>query len=137
MLCGPKILCASRLSAAIGLQGLALYIFELEAGFFVGDSGHLAGRVTASKDFLFTQKAIAQLRLEANAAAKRSPEFETGSGVNDLSLGLRLRYEFKREIAPYVGVTWTNLYGETSELRKSAGGESSNWKAIGGLRIWF
>lgn len=128
---------ASRLSAALGLQGLALYMFELEAGLFVGESGHVAGRVSASKDFLFTQKAIAQLRLETNAATKRSPEFETGSGVNDLSLGLRLRYEFKREISPYVGVTWTKLYGETADLRKSAGGESSNWKAIGGLRLWF
>lgn len=128
---------SSRLSAALGLQGLSLYMFEFEASLFVGDSGYLAGRIAASKDFLFTQKAIAQIRFETNAAAKHSDEFGTGSGLNDLSLGLRLRYEFKREIAPYIGVTGTKLYGKTADYRQSAGGESSEWSAVGGLRMWY
>lgn len=128
---------ASRLSAAMGIQGLALYRFEFEAAVFVGEAGHLSARISANKDFLFTQKTIAQFRFETNGAAKRSDKFETGSGVNDLSLGLRLRYEIKREIAPYIGVSWTNLYGETANFRKLAGGESSEINAVGGFRFWY
>lgn len=128
---------ASRLSAAIGLQGLSLYRFEFEAALFIGEAGHISARVSANKDFLFTQKTIAQFRFETNGSAKRSDKFETGSGVNDVSLGLRLRYEIKREIAPYIGVSWTNLYGETADYRKLAGGESFELNAVGGLRLWY
>lgn len=128
---------ATRISAALGLQGISLYFFELETAIFVGEAGHLAGRLTASKDFLFTQKTIAQLRLESNAAAKHSDEFESGSGINDLSLGARLRYEVKREFAPYIGIEWTNFFGETADYRKRAGGEASTWSAVAGVRAWY
>lgn len=128
---------ASRLSAAIGLQGLALYRFEFEGALFIGEAGHISARISANKDFLLTQRAIAQMRFETNGAAKRSETFETGSGLNDLSLGLRLRYEIRREIAPYLGVNWTTLYGETSEYRRQAGGQSSELNAVAGLRLWY
>ena len=128
---------ASRVSAAFGIQGISLYLFELEMAAFVGDAGHLAGRITASKDFLFTQKTIAQFRLETNAVSKHSDEFETGAGLNDLSLSLRLRYEIKREIAPYIGGGWTNLFGETADIRSRSGGKTSDWTAVAGLRLWY
>lgn len=128
---------ASRISAALGLQGISLYVFELETSFFIGDAGHLSGRITASKDFLLTQKSIAQFRFETNVAAKHSDEFETGAGVNDLALGLRLRHEFKREFAPYLGVSWTNIFGQTANFRKRSGGETSNWDAVAGVRLWY
>lgn len=128
---------ASRPSAALGLQGISLYVFELEAAIFLGEAGYVAGRATASKDFLFTQKAIAQLRIETNAAAKRSDEFAEGAGVNDLSLGLRLRYEIKREVAPYIGINWANLFGETADIRKQRGADASEWTAVVGLRLWY
>lgn len=128
---------ASRLSVALGLQGLAIYRFEFEAAMFVGDSGHIAGRISANKDFLFTQKTIAQLRFETNGASKKSERFESGSGFNDLSLGLRLRHEFQREIAPYIGVNWTNFFGETADYRRLAGGSSTELSAAAGLRLWY
>ncbi len=128
---------ASRLSAVIGLQGLSLYRFEIEAALFLGEAGHAAARLSASKDFLFTQRVVAQLRFETNGAANRSDKFKTGSGLNDVSLGLRMRYEIKREFAPYLGVTWSNLYGETADYKKLTGGESSELNAVGGLRLWF
>ena len=127
----------SRLSAAMGLQGFAPYRFEFEAALFVGEAGHISARISTNKDLLLTQKTIAQFRFETNGSAKNSDKFETGSGVNDLSLGLRLRYEIKREIAPYIGVSWTNLFGETADFRKLAGGSSSELNAVGGLRLWY
>ncbi len=128
---------SSRASAVLGLQGLAIYIFEFESALFIGSGGHVAGRIAASKDFRFTQKAIVQARIETNAAAKKSDEFEMGSGINDLELGLRLRYEFKREIAPYIGLTSSSLYGETAEYKKLSGGKSFELNAVCGIRLWF
>ncbi|MBX9767574.1 MAG: copper resistance protein B [Bdellovibrionales bacterium] len=128
---------ANRLSAVIGLQGLALYFFELESALFIGEAGQLAGRLTATKDFLFTQKLISQLRIETNGATKRSGEFQTGSGINDFALGLRLRYEIQREVAPYIGISWSNLFGETAEYRRLVGIGSSEWNVVSGLRMWY
>jgi copper resistance protein B len=127
----------SRTSAVVGMEGLSLYVAEVEAVLFIGDSGYVAAQLTASKDFLFTQKTIAQVRLETSGAAVRSPQFETGSGLNDLSLGLRLRYEIKRELAPYLGITWDNYYGETADFRKRGGGDAASVNAVAGLRMWY
>ena len=131
---GPRL---SRVSAVLGLQGLAIYIFEFESALFIAGGGHIAGRIAATKDFRFTQQAIVQARIETNAAAKKSDEFEMGSGINDLELGLRLRYEFKREIAPYIGLTWSSLYGETARYKKLSGRKSSGLNAVCGIRLWF
>ncbi|MGE0525782.1 MAG: copper resistance protein B [Bdellovibrionales bacterium] len=128
---------ASRLTGVLGVQGISLYLFELEAAVFFADAGQLASRITASKDFLFSQRAILQARLESDASLKRSEAFETGSGINNLELGLRLRYEIKREIAPYVGVNWRNLFGETADFRIRSGQETSEWNFVTGLRAWY
>ena len=127
----------SRVSAAMGIQGLAMYRFEFEAALFIGEAGHVSGRISANKDYFLTQKTITQFRFETNGAAKVSKEFEAGKGINDLSLGLRFRYEIKREIAPYIGVSWTNLFGETADFKKLAGGESSELNAVAGIRLWY
>lgn len=125
-----------RFSAVFGIQGLAIYRFELESAVFVG-KGHLAGRVSGTKDLLITQKLILQARVEANAAGESSEQFETGAGLNDAEFGLRFRYEIKREIAPYVGINWTNLFGEAADYRSRVGGQTSELKAVSGLRFWF
>lgn len=128
---------ATRMSGVLGLQGLSLYSFELETALFLGGSGGISGRITGTKDFLFTQRTILQFRAESSASLKKSEEFETGSGINDLSLSLRLRYEIQREFAPYIGVNWTNLFGGNQEFGRRGGGESAGWSAIAGLRAWY
>ena len=128
---------ASRLSAVMGIQGLAIYRFEFEAALFIGEAGHVSGRISANKDFFLAQKTITQFRFETNGAAKRSEKFETGQGINDLSMSLRFRYEIKREIAPYIGVSWTNLFGETADFKKLTGGKSSELNAVAGIRLWY
>jgi copper resistance protein B len=127
----------SRVSAVLGIGGLSLYFFQLEAALFVAPAGQIAARLTTTRDLLFTQKFIAQLRLEANGSAKRSEDFKTGSGLNDLSLGIRLRYEIKKEFAPYVGVSWKRLFGDTADFSRSDGGKGSELSAVAGIRLWY
>lgn len=123
--------------AVIGFEGLAPYWFEVTPALFVSQDGDVSARVSASYDLLFTQRLILQPRFEINAAAQRVEEFEAGRGINDVELGLRLRYEIKREFAPYVGVSWTRKLGDTADMARSEGGETSDFAVVAGLRFWF
>ncbi len=128
---------ASRFQGVLSLEGLAPYSFEVEPALFVSQKGDISARFTASQDFLLTQRTIMQLRIETNAAIQEVEEFGVGSGFNDLSLGLRLRYEFRREVAPYVGLTWNTQFGEEAQFQQSGGPEVSGLALVGGVRAWF
>lgn len=58
-----------------------------------------------------------------------------GSGFTDLELGARLRYEFTREIAPYIGVTWDRRLGETATFVKRNDEPTSSVYFVGGVRL--
>lgn len=126
-----------RALAVIGLQGLSRYRFEVEPTLFVSEEGDVSARFTASQDWLFSQRLIAQPRLQLNASANTVPEFGIGQGVNGAEIGLRLRFELRREFAPYVGATWASTYGETAQLRRAAGQDRETWRAVAGVRLWF
>ena len=94
----------NRSWAVIGLQGLAPYLFEIDTALFVGESGRTALRLKAEYELLFTQRLILTPEIEANFYGKNDEELGIGSGLSDLNTGLRLRYEIRREFAPYIGV---------------------------------
>lgn len=121
---------------AIGLEGIAPYWFETEPALYVSQKGDVSARFEAATDVLFSQRFIVQPRLEVNAAAQRVPEFGVGSGINDVNIGFRARYEFTRKFAPYIGVSWVRRTGETAVLARRAG-EIDGYRAIVfGLRAW-
>jgi copper resistance protein B len=122
---------------AFGFEGLAPYWFEIDATAYVGESGRSAFRFSAEYELLFTQRLVLQPRLEANFYGKRDEELGTGTGLSDAVAGVRLRYEFKREFAPYIGVEYAALYGETADMAKAAGKDSSETRWVAGLRFWF
>lgn len=128
---------ADRFQLALGIQGLVPYSFDIEPTLFISQRGEVSGRFTASQDFVFSQRLIAQLRLETNAAIQHAHAFDIGSGLNDISLGLRLRYEFLRELAPYVGIIWNHLFGETADYARRSGAEPAGFALVGGLRAWL
>ena len=95
-----------RTYGVIGFQGLAKQYVEMDADLFISETGDVSLRFEAEKDFLLTQKLVLQPLLEMNIAFSEDTEIASGAGVNDLELGLRLRYEIKRKFAPYVGLHW-------------------------------
>ncbi|QIK21098.1 copper resistance protein B (plasmid) [Ralstonia solanacearum] len=123
--------------AAFGVQGLAPYWFHLEATAYVGDSGRTALRLSSEYELLLTQRLILQPRLEASFYGKRDPALEIGSGLSSGTLGLRLRYEFSRQFAPYVGVERSQAFGGTANLIEAAGGRRGETRVVAGVRFWF
>lgn len=125
-----------RTYAVIGLQGLAPYQFEVEPTLFLSEKGHVAARLTATYDILLSQRLVLQPRLETNLRSDEDPAIGLGSGLNDLELGFRVRYEVRREVAPYVGLTWRETYGTTHRLALEEG-DASHLAAVAGVRLWF
>ena len=121
----------------IGIQGLVPYNYELEAAAFIDQNGAVSARLTLTKDLLLTQRLILQSRFETNAAIQRVEEFTTGSGLNNLEFGVRLRYEIERKFAPYVGVSLDRSFGETATLVRQDGGNPSQIRFVLGVRAWF
>jgi copper resistance protein B len=121
---------------ALGFEGISPYWFELEPTVYVSKDGQVSGRLATSVDLLFTQRLILQPRLETHFGVQRVPEFGVGSGINDVELGARLRYEFRRELAPYVGLTWFRRTGEAAGLARSAGEAVKESGIVLGVRMW-
>jgi copper resistance protein B len=123
--------------AAMGVQGLAPQWFDIEATFYAGDGGRIAARLQAQCELLFTQRLILQPELEANLYGKADPERRLGPGLSDLEFGLRLRYEIRREFAPYIGVNWRRAFGETAEFKRTDGEGNGDARVVAGVRAWF
>lgn len=129
---GPR-----RPSATIGVEGLAPYWFEVEARLFLTSRGDLLGRIETWYDARVTQRLVLQPRAELNFAAQSVAERKIGSGLSDAELGLRLRYEFAREFAPYVGLSWQRQVGASARYSRDAGQRASATSLVMGTRVWF
>jgi len=122
---------------AVGVQGLAPYWFEMSATAYAGDKGRTSLRIDAEEDLLLTQRWVLQPRFEVNFYGKRDAERGVGSGLSELTAGLRLRYEVRREFAPYLGVEWVGKYGGTANEARAAGESTKETRWVAGLRFWF
>ncbi len=121
----------------IGIEGLVPYNYEFESALFIDQNGAVSARLSFTKDLLLTQRLIFQTRFETNAAVQRVEKFTTGSGLNNLEFGARLRYEIRREFAPYIGISFDRSFGETATLVRQDGGDSSQVRFLVGVRAWF
>lgn len=129
---GPK-----RTWAAFGVQGLAPYWFEVEATAYAGDGARTAARLRVEYELLITQRLILQPELEVNAYGKDDPGRDIRSGVSSVKGGLRLRYEIRRSIAPYVGIEWEHLTSGTADLAHDDGRRITDRRWVAGIRLWF
>ena len=127
----------SRGFAVIGLQGLVPYRFEAEPVLFISQDGDVSARLTATYEMLLTQQLILQPRLDFDAAVQSVEKFDVGDGINSTGLGLRLRYEIRREFAPYIGVHWLSRFGETADIARRGGGRADDLAVVFGVRLWF
>lgn len=126
-----------RTHAVLGVQGLAPYWFEVEAALFLSEKGDLTARLEAEHDMRLTNSLILQPRVEAELSAQDVAALGVGSGLAEAALGLRLRYEFVPEFAPYLGVEYHRLFGDTRRFARAEGEDTGGWTLVLGLRAWF
>lgn len=129
---GPR-----RTYATLGVEGLAPGMFEVEAAMFLSTKGELLGRVEGYYDQRVTQRLILQPRVEVNLSGQDITENAVGAGVTNVELGVRLRYEFARQFAPYVGVSYSRKFGNTARLARAAGEDVHATSLVAGIRFWF
>jgi copper resistance protein B len=127
----------ARTYAAIGVQGLAPQWFHVEATAYYGERGQAGLRLQADYDWLFTNRLILTSRTEAQAWSDDDERTGVGSGLSEASLGLRLRYEIRPELAPYAGVEWTGRFGDTADFARATGDDRRETRVVAGLRFWF
>jgi len=123
--------------AVLGIQGMAPYYLQLDGAVFLSNQGALSARLTAEYELLLSQRLILQPAFEVNMAAQDVEERGVGSSVNDVELGLRLRYELRRELAPYIGVIWQRTLGESADLARKQGEDVEIPALVAGIRFWF
>lgn len=128
---------AGRTHLVVGLQGLLPYKFGIDAAAFFSEDGDVSARLEAEYDQQITQRLILQPRIEVELAAQDIPASGIGSGITNADLGLRLRFEFAREFAPYLGVEYGRSFGGTADYARAAGKEVGGWSLLVGVRTWF
>ena len=108
---------------ALGFKGLAPYDFDIDAAIFLGEESRTALRLEAEYEILLTQRLILVPDLEVNLHGRDDPATKTGSGLSETELGVRPRYEVRRETAPHDGGNWTRRYGKTAGDAREEGGD--------------
>lgn len=121
----------------VGVKGLAPYFFEIDTGIFVGDNGRTSARLQAEYEIMFTQRLILVPEIELNFYGKDDEAVGIGSGLSSLEAGLRLRYEVRREFAPYLGVNWIKLYGKTADYAREEGTTVDDVQFVFGVSAWY
>ena len=122
---------------AFGVQGLAPYWLYVEATAYVNEQGRTAFRLETEYDLLLTQKLILQPRVEMNFYSRRDDSRAVSSGLSDFSGGVRLRYEIRREFAPYVGIEWDGKFGSAANAMRISGEIPEGARFIAGAHFWF
>ncbi|QYU70448.1 50S ribosomal protein L35 [Leptolyngbya sp. 15MV] len=128
---------ATRTHLALGVQGLAPYMWHVDGAIYLSDRGDLTAKAKAEYDQKITQSLILQPRVELELAAQEIPERGVGAGLVKGEAGLRLRYEIAREFAPYVGIEYEAKLGETADLARALGDDPDGIALVLGVRAWF
>jgi len=123
--------------ATVGIQGLAPQWFEIQATLYVGESAATMARFEAEYEMLITNRLVLQPLVELTFYGKSIPERGLGAGLSAVETGLRLRYEVRREFAPYLGAVWHREFGGTADFSTEAGHDIGGWRLVAGVRTWF
>jgi len=127
----------ARTYGVIGFQGLAPGNFDVEPAIYISDRGEVSGELTISADLYLTQRLILQPRFQGEVTVQGDRRFETGAGGSQIDLGVRLRYDIRREIQPYIGVSWLRSFGANERLAREAGDTYDSIGLVAGLQLWW
>jgi copper resistance protein B len=131
---GPGLV---RTGFIAGFEGLAPYGFHVDVTASLSQTGIAMLRLDVEYDIPLTQKLIATPFVEAVVASGDDRAIDLGAGLSRFEVGLRLRYEFAKEFAPYVGVSFEQFTGNTASFVAADNEPISKLRAMVGLKVWF
>jgi copper resistance protein B len=123
--------------AVIGFNGVAPYWFEVDTALFIGEDDRTSLRFETEYEFMLTQRWVLAPEIEINWFGEDDEELGIASGFTDVEAGIRLRYEITRELAPYIGINYEKLLGDTADIAEDTDEETSDTQLVLGLRFWF
>ena len=126
-----------RTYAVLGIQGLAEQFIETDANLFVSETGDVSARLEAEVEWLLTQRLVLVPQAEADLSFSEDRKIHSGAGINTVELGLRLKYEMRREFAPYIGIDQEWKIGNSRDFARADGEDPSVTNYVVGVRFWF
>ncbi len=126
-----------RTYGVIGIQGLAKQFVETDANLFVSETGDVSARFEAEVDWLITQRLVLQPLVEVDMAFSEDRRIHSGAGINTVEAGLRLKYEIRREFAPYIGLHYERKFGATANFARDEGEDTDALRFVAGVSFWF
>ena len=122
---------------SVGVQGLAPYLFDTSTSILVGENSQFGLAAQFEYEIMFTQRLVLSPEVELNFWSENDPQMGVASGLSTAAFGLRLRYEIRREFAPYIGIQWSKNYGDTADFAAEEGDGVDSTLFVAGVRIWF
>ena len=109
----------------------------IDATAYLGSRGRAMLDAKVRYDVLLSNRLVLQPLVETTISLKNEPEHGIGSGLGKIEAGLRLRYEFTRQFAPYIGIAHERALGNTADIARTHGGHLSDTRVVAGVRFWF
>ncbi|WP_447729141.1 copper resistance protein B [Pseudoxanthomonas suwonensis] len=127
----------SRTWAALGVQGMAPYKFEVAATAYLGSGGRTALRAEVEYELPLTRRLLLQPKLELELHGRDDVRRGIGTGLSTAEAGVRLRWAATPRFAPYFGVVHERSFGDTRRYRAAEHGQARDTHWVAGLRWWF
>ena len=127
-----------RFYGVVGVHGLAPQWFEVDADITLSETGDVAFLFEAEYEALITNRIILTPSFEMEVGATDDDDIELGQGIRQIELGARLSYDLiDRAVAPYIGVHYERLLGETASIAKRNGEDRDGLFGVVGVKIMF
>lgn len=125
-----------RWHLTLGATGHAPQWIEVDADLFLSETGAARARLDAEYELLLTNHLYFVFSAESAYAFAADRKAETGSRLNDLELGLRLRYDWiDRNVSPYIGGVYEQKYGDTARMARAHGETTEKWFFVAGIAL--
>ena len=127
----------ARSYAVVGITGLAPYFIETDMSLFLSERGSISARLKVEKDFLLTQRLIIQPQAEVGIVLNDGNEADAGKKNSVSDLGVRLRYEITRDVAPYIGVNYEREWGGYGSPLQGEQAQTGATSLLVGVRLSY
>lgn len=133
----------SRTYFALGVQAEGPFGIWLESTGYLGDgsengdSYHAGARLLADRDFPLSRRFTLGVRAEFEQWSEDHVRYTEGNGPSGIFASTRLRYAVSEGIAPYIGVEWFRLTGDTGDLARARGESVKETRFVAGIRLPF